>query len=257
MPLACRLSGATALHIGDRSYQQDQVMLLRHARADGCLLAVLADGMGGRSGGRLAADQVMLTARQLFAAYAPATDDGAGLLQELAFQAHGIIRLMAIASEQEPHSTLAAFLLNPAGDCHWIHAGDSRLYHFRDGVLVSHSRDHSRVQALIDLGEIRPEDAMQHPQAHVLTHCLGMAGIPPRQVHHIPQIQPGDMLMACSDGIWPHFSSEELGQVLDRMPARAACETLVEQARLRARGGGDNLSLAIVKVGHAPAAATG
>ena len=55
-PLAYRLLAATALHKGDRPYQQDQVQILRHGRAKDCLLAVLADGMGGKSGGRKAAD---------------------------------------------------------------------------------------------------------------------------------------------------------------------------------------------------------
>ena len=63
---AYRIFGATALHRGDRQYQQDQVEILRHTRVKGCLLAVLADGMGGKSGGRKAADQVVLTARQTF-----------------------------------------------------------------------------------------------------------------------------------------------------------------------------------------------
>ncbi len=71
-----RLTAATGIHKGDREYQQDQVGIFTHPRVPGCLLAVVADGMGGRSGGRKASDQVMMTARQLFERYAPATDDG-------------------------------------------------------------------------------------------------------------------------------------------------------------------------------------
>ena len=70
-----RLTGTTGLHRGDRAYQQDQVEILPHDRTPGCLLAVLADGMGGKSGGRKAADQVLLTANQLFERYAPQRDD--------------------------------------------------------------------------------------------------------------------------------------------------------------------------------------
>ena len=66
-----RLSAATGIHRGDRAYQQDQVEILPHHRVPGCALAVLADGMGGKSGGRKAADQVILTARQLFDRYVP------------------------------------------------------------------------------------------------------------------------------------------------------------------------------------------
>jgi hypothetical protein len=115
MPTACRISGTSAIHQGDRPHQQDQVALMGHPRIPGCILAVVADGMGGRSGGRAAADQVLMTAQQLFAGYAPPQDSGARLLQNLATQAHTVIRLTAISSEQEPHSTLAAFVLDPDG----------------------------------------------------------------------------------------------------------------------------------------------
>ena len=64
-----RIQASTGIHRGDRDYQQDQVCLLNHPRHSSCMLAVLADGMGGRSGGRKASDQVMLTARQLFERY--------------------------------------------------------------------------------------------------------------------------------------------------------------------------------------------
>ena len=69
-------------------------------------------------------------------------------------EAHIVIKLTAISAEQEPHSTLAAFLINPAGDCHWVHAGDSRIYHFHGGQLVKRTMDHSYVQTLVDRGEI-------------------------------------------------------------------------------------------------------
>lgn len=57
-----RLTASTGIHKGDREYQQDQVALLTHGRVNGCVLAIVADGMGGRSGGRKASDQVMMTA---------------------------------------------------------------------------------------------------------------------------------------------------------------------------------------------------
>ena len=82
--LGYRLSATTGIHRGDRAYQQDQVQILPHARVPGCLMGVLADGMGGKSGGRKAADQVVLTARQLFERYAPSKDDPQALLKQMA-----------------------------------------------------------------------------------------------------------------------------------------------------------------------------
>jgi serine/threonine protein phosphatase PrpC len=242
-----RLTASTGIHKGDRDYQQDQVLLLSHARAKGCMLAVLADGMGGRSGGRKASDQVMMTARQLFERYDPTTDDPQETLKQLLSEAHTVIKLIAISAEEEPHSTVAAFLLNPQGDCHWIHSGDSRIYHFRDNKLIKRTLDHSYVQMLVDYGEITEEQARTHPKSNVLMGCLGSATSLTSTIHHIEQMCAGDTLMACSDGLWHYFTDEELGNVMAALKPREATEFLIEKARTRAHGGGDNLSLVIVK----------
>jgi len=246
-PPSYRLSASTGIHKGDRDYQQDQVILLSHPRAKGCLLAVVADGMGGRSGGRKASDQVMMTARQLFERYDPVTDDPRQALNQLVTEAHTVIQLIAISAEEEPHSTVAAFLLNPGGDCHWMHSGDSRIYHFRGNKLIKRTLDHSYVQMLVDYGEITEEQARKHPKSNVLMGCLGSATNLTSTIHHIPQMSAGDTLMACSDGLWHYFTDEELGNVLSALKPREATEFLIEKARVRAHGGGDNLSLVIVK----------
>ncbi len=243
-----RLSASTGIHKGDREYQQDQVILLSHKRAVGCVLAVVADGMGGRSGGRKASDQVMLTAKQLFERYAPETDDPASMLKQVAAEAHTVIKLTAISSEEEPHSTFAAFLINPGGDCYWAHSGDSRIYHYHASKFVKRSTDHSYVQTLVDRGELTEEQANNHPKSNILLGCLGTEKEPPVSVHFIPQLSAGDILLACSDGLWHYFSNSEIGSVLCSLSAREATEFLIAKARSRSRGGGDNLSLVIVKI---------
>ena len=243
-----RLTAATGIHKGDRDYQQDQVALLSHPRLTGCVLAVIADGMGGRSGGRKASDQAMLTAKQLFERYSPETDDAPTMLKQMVEEAHLVIKLTAISSEMEPHSTIAAFLINPGGDCHWIHAGDSRIYHFHKDKLLRRTMDHSYVQTLVDKGEITEEEATIHPQSNILMGCLGMEAEPPMDVHYIHRLHPGDTLMACSDGVWHYFTPAEIGSVLSALGPREASEFLIDKARTRAHGGGDNLSLAIVKL---------
>ena len=243
-----RITASTGAHKGDRDYQQDQVNLISHARAPGCLLGVVADGMGGRSGGRKAADQVMLTAKQLFERYDPATDDAPALLKQIVEEAHIVIKLTAISAEQEPHSTLAAFVINPAGDCHWVHAGDSRIYHFHGSKLLHRTSDHSYVQTLVDKGEITEDEANLHPQSNILMGCLGTDDAAPVSLYSISKLRPGDMLLACSDGVWHYFSPSEIGSALSMLSPREATEFLIEKARSRARGGGDNLSLVIVKL---------
>ncbi len=243
-----RLTASTGIHRGDREYQQDQVALLKHPRVNGCVLGIVADGMGGRSGGRKASDQVMMTAKQLFDRYDPATDDAASVLTQMVQEAHIVIKLTAISAEEEPHSTMAAFLINPAGDCHWAHTGDSRIYQYHGNRFIKRTMDHSYVQALVNRGEITEEEAAVHPQSNILMGCLGTENDPPIDMHFVSKLRAGDVLMACSDGVWHYFNTSELGSVLSTLSAREATEFLIEKARSRGNGTGDNLSLVIVKL---------
>ena len=243
-----RLTAATGIHRGDRAYQQDQVEILMHSRVAGCALAVLADGMGGKSGGRKAADQVLLTARQLFDRFVPGKDEAPELLKALVDESHLMIKLTAITAEEEPHSTVAAFLVTPDLHCDVVHAGDSRVYHFRGAEMAGRTSDHSFVQKLVDEGKITEEQANTHPQSNLLTGCLGTHQEPPHTPWHLGALMPGDALVACSDGLWHYFTPKEMGAIVNTLPPREACEMLVTKARQRARGGGDNLSLALVRI---------
>ncbi len=243
-----RLNGSTGIHKGDREYQQDQVRLFNHPRVVGCMMGIVADGMGGRSGGRKASDQVMMTAEQLFERYSPDYDDPPSLLRQMLSEAHLVIKLTAVSSEQEPHSTLAAFIVNPSGESYWVHTGDSRIYHFNGTRLMKRTLDHSYVQTLVDKGEITEEEASVHPQSNILMGCLGTEDDPPFDTHFVSQVVEGDVFLACSDGVWHYFSDAELGSVLAQLPPREAGEFLIGKARARAKGVGDNLSIVIVKV---------
>ena len=245
---AYRLSAATGLHRGDRAYQQDQVEIIQHERVVGCALAVVADGMGGKSGGRKAADQVLLTTRQIFDRYVPSQEDAGEMLRQVVTESHLMIKLTAITAEEEPHSTLSAFLMSPDLRCDVVHAGDSRVYHFRGPEMLWRTTDHSFVQRLVDEGKISEDAANSHPQGNLLTGCLGATTDPPLALHHIERLEFGDTMISCSDGMWHYFTPKEIGAIVHALPPREAAEMLVSKARQRARGGGDNLSLALVRV---------
>jgi serine/threonine protein phosphatase PrpC len=246
--VAYRLNAATGMHRGDRQYQQDQVEFIAHGRVPGCALAILADGMGGKSGGRKAADQVIMVARQLYERFVPEKDEAAELLRQVVQEAHLMIKLTAITAEEEPHSTIAGYVIGPNRQCDVVHAGDSRVYHFRGPELVNRTVDHSFVQRLIDEGQLTEEEANAHPQSNLLTGCLGTHQDPPLAVRSLGELEIGDCVLACSDGLWHYFTPKELGAIVHTLPAREASEMLVSKARQRARGGGDNLSLALVRV---------
>jgi serine/threonine protein phosphatase PrpC len=247
-PQGYRLVAATGLHRGDRAYQQDQVEVIAHPRISGSVLALVADGMGGKSGGRKAADQVLMTGRQIFERYVPLQDDSAEMLRQVVLESHLMIKLTAITAEEEPHSTLAGFCVTPALQCDVVHAGDSRVYHFRGAEMMRRTVDHSFVQRLVDEGKISEEAANTHPQSNLLTGCLGTHADPPVALWRIDKLEFGDTMIACSDGLWHYFTPKEIGAILHALPPREASEMLISKARQRARGGGDNLSLALARI---------
>lgn len=242
-----KLSACIADHVGDRSEQQDRVALLTSKRNPGTLLAVVADGMGGRTGGRMASDQVISTADSVFQDTAARDDELRALLQQIATEAHTVIRLTAISSEKEPHSTIVALVLR-RDRAIWAHAGDSRLYLFRGGKLVTRTDDQTYAQHLRAEGRIAEAEVAQAKYKNILVSALGIAREPQLALGEAADLQVGDAFLLCSDGLWPYFTEAELGSLLHRLPPREASEHLVRLARERAEGHGDNLSLAIVKL---------
>ena len=236
-----------AMHVGDRKEQQDRVALFGHPKRPGMLMAVLADGMGGHSGGAMAAEQVLIRARQNFEAYAPAQETPDDLLRSVIDEAHTVIKLTRFTSEQDPHSTAVVFMLQQ-GKAHWAHCGDSRLYHFRGASTVSRSPDHSLVGELQRKGLLDENGALNHPQRNVLLSCLGSDREPRIDYGREESPVAGDCFLLCSDGLWAYFTDFELAATLQEFPPRAAAERLIAQVRERAGGSGDNISLAVIKL---------
>lgn len=242
-----KVSACIAEHIGDRSEQQDRVALLTSRRHPGALLALVADGMGGRTGGRMASDQVVATADSLFQELSEQDTPLPALLQQIAAEAHTVIRLSAISSEKEPHSTMVALIVT-RNQAIWAHAGDSRLYYFRAGKLVHRTLDHTYAAQLLAEGKIEAAQAAEKKFKNVLVSALGIAREPQVVIGEASDLRVGDAFILCSDGVWAYFEDYELGSLLHGLPPRDASEQIVRIARERAKGRGDNLSLAIVKL---------
>lgn len=249
MPLIAET--CVARHTGDRREQQDRVALFAHPTHPGMLLAVLADGMGGHSGGAIAAEQVAIKAKQNFEAFKPQHETAEHLLDGIIRESHVVINLTRFTSEKDPHSTAVVFLLQP-GQANWVHCGDSRLYHFRAGATLSRSQDHSLVGELMRKGRLDEEGALNHPQRNVLLSCLGSERDPRIDHGASRELVSGDSFLLCSDGLWSYFSDAELANLIEAYPAREAAQMLIDLARERAGGYGDNISLALVKLVEAP-----
>ena len=122
------------------------------------------------------------------------------------------------------------------------HVGDSRAYLLRKGRLQQLTRDQTLVQALIDIGEITPEEANSHPMRHILTQALGQhKGKVQVEVQRI-RLNHDDWLLLCTDGLTEMVPDDQILKLLDQpQSAEAACKKLVDLALKN--GGKDNVTV--------------
>jgi len=249
--MALKLDACIAQHKGDRAEQQDRIALITHRQITGACLAVVADGMGGHSGGVQASEQVIFSISAAFQSWGIANNPR-DLMYGALVEAHDSIRNSRHINEKDPHSTVVLFMLLPDKRCFWSHCGDSRLYCFRGQKMLFRTRDHSYMEYLIHRGQITPEEAAVHPNRNVLITSLGGKDTPRIEFGNLEkfntQIQGGDSFLLCSDGLWAYFNETELGEIISNCSsAKEAVDHIIELARARAEGDGDNLSAALLK----------
>lgn len=148
-------------------------------------------------------------------------------------------------------TTITALYANE-GSAQIAHVGDSRAYLLRGDDLGRLTQDHTVVNRLVQQGRLMKEDADRHPQRSYLERALGVDSEVEVDVHVI-ELQPGDRVLLCSDGLFGMIEDELIQQILqtEHDPQRAA-DRLSEEA-IHA-GGNDNVTTVVVDV---PAAATG
>ena len=132
------------------------------------------------------------------------------------------------------------------------HAGDSRAYLVRDGAIQQLTTDHTYVQELVEKKQISADEAMNHPQAHVLTRCIGsepqlQVSIKRFWIWQDAEIKRGDCLALVTDGLYSLVSEVELANLISEKSPQRACVELVELAK--SRGGYDNITAAIIPLG--------
>jgi serine/threonine protein phosphatase PrpC len=244
-----KIEAGTGQHIGDRSEQQDRTALFVAPKAPGYMMAVLADGMGGLSGGSLAAEQVIRSAQQNFERFSPAEEIEA-MLETIAREAHTIINLSAFSSEKQPHSTMVVLVITPTGSAIWAHVGDSRLYRFEGPNCAEHTIDHSVVEKMVSESKLTREEAKGHRLSNLLINVIGQTNSDLFvTIKRYNGLKAGDSFLLCSDGLWHYFSGAELGAAIAMNTPRLASEMLITKARERAAGSSaDNCTLAIVKL---------
>jgi protein phosphatase len=147
-------------------------------------------------------------------------------------------------------TTLTAGMLGTDGSLTVGHVGDSRGYLMRDGELRQITEDHSLVEEMVRGGELTPEQAEVHPQRSIITRALGIDPLVDVDLYPI-ELQAGDRILLCSDGLTTMVRPEEIANILGREPdARRAAQLLVDAAN--AAGGEDNITAVIIEAVEEP-----
>ncbi len=215
--------------IGGRSYNQDR---MGYCFTRDALLMVVADGMGGHLRGEVAAQLTLQAAAAAFQQAArPSIADPAGFLDLSLRRGHrDILRYQEANNMPEsPRTTVVACIIQH-GHAWWAHAGDSRLYWIRQGDCVARTEDHSKVQNLVNLGLIKPEEQETHPERNKVLNCLGSPFEPTIELSGAHELARGDRIILCSDGVWSALDDSSLCSALTAAPLLTSVPALVQRA---------------------------
>jgi serine/threonine protein phosphatase PrpC len=234
------------------------VGLVREVNEDSLLAAppvfVVADGMGGHDGGEIASRIVVDEfARLSEVGY----DERRGSDAVLATLRAAQRRLLAYASTHVGRdgrrwhggtTTVAALLVEGDDGPEWLLAnlGDSRIYRLTQGELLRVSTDHSVVQELVDAGRITEEQALHHPERHIVTRALGGPDPLDPDFFLLP-LAEAERVLLCSDGVTDLVRDAELGRILVENTDPRDAAARVVAAALEA-GGIDNATAVVVDV---------
>ena len=203
-------------------------------------LYVLADGLGGHPEGALAAQLALQTLSAYFQKAAnPTVKEVPEFLSSALMAAHHqIIRYAAEKGMLDtPRTTLVAAVME-RGSMHWVHCGDSRLYLIRNGELLTRTRDHSYMEQQAHLGR-----ATSHINRNILFTCLGSPAKPVFDLSGPVQLQQGDRVLLCSDGLWGTVKDFEIAAEMASQPLEQAVPELVEMALKRGGPRCDNVTV--------------
>lgn len=198
--------------LGNRSDNQDRAAVVV---ADAAAMLLVFDGMGGHSDGARAAETALAVVQDHFMSSKLPIFDPQGFLYTALSDAHDqVVELgQDVAVDFRPRATCAVCLVQEAGSF-WAHIGDSRIYQLRDGKVLTRSRDHSHVEVLIQEGAITEQEALDHPMRNFVECCLGGDhAVPDMSITHRMPLEPGDVLLACTDGLWSGISDDDVASV--------------------------------------------
>jgi len=211
---------------------------------------VVCDGMGGAMGGELAAQLAIDAIRRDLENLPTRPIESA--IKGAILEANRVIVLRRQNQAFANMGTTVVAAMFSGSEVAIAHSGDSRAYLVRDSAIQQLTTDHTYVQDLVDKGKISFEEALSHPQAHVLTRCIGSEpGLEVDTVKlylwDLAEAEPVDYLLLCTDGLYSLVSDGEIANMVASNSPQRACVLLTELAR--SRGGYDNITVAIIPIG--------
>ena len=233
---------------GSRKVNQDRIA---YTFSRDTLLLVVADGMGGHAGGEIAAQIAVRLFIERFQQEAkPILKNPLKFLQDTMVRAHAALGSYAnqFSMLETPRTTCVACVVQ-AGHAYWGHVGDSRLYLFRQGGLIGSTKDHSKVQYLVDQGIIGADEVVSHPDRNKIFSCLGGLVDPVIDLSRRTPLRNGDIIVLCTDGLWSVIDQREVATWLTSTPILTTAPQMMREGEKRGGAEGDNLSAIIVRWG--------
>lgn len=224
------------------------------------LLIVVADGVGGHQAGEIAAELAVEEISQRVAA--SDGSDPVATLCDAAVYASRKIRSRALANSElvgMAATCVCAWIIE--NQLYAVSVGDSRLYLLRDGRFTQLTTDHTWIREALDGGFITTEEASRHPNQHVIRRYLGsQKPVEPdtrlrlrpdesdaeAQANQGFKLDPGDIVLLCTDGLTDLVADEEIFAALQSSPLETALSGLVDLANQR--GGHDNITVVAARL---------
>jgi serine/threonine protein phosphatase PrpC len=205
------------------------------------------DGIAGEAGGGAAAQVSADVIEQYLLQAQPG--ELQDLIRDAVLHAHRKLLDIKKTGETPGMGTTVVGALVRGSEVVVASVGDSRAYRISAEGIQQITSDHTLVQELVDAGIIAPEDALVHPQSHILSRCLGTDGQFEADVFRLwawpaESGRPGDAIVLCTDGLYSLVSNYELCDIVRQSSPEAAVQQLVSIARHR--GGFDNITALIV-----------
>jgi protein phosphatase len=208
-------------------------------------LFLVADGMGAHAVGEKASEQAAGLIPHTYHKYVQQGPQTA--LRKAFIEANASIHACGQQNREFEGmgTTTTTLLIRPEGA--WIgHVGDSRAYRIRNGVIEQLSYDHSWVWEYARIKRIDPSEVTDIP-SNVIHRCLGPEPLVQVDIEGPHPLQNGDIFLLCSDGLSGPVSDHEMGAIASVLPPAEACRLLIDLANMR--GGADNITVVIVRVG--------